>query len=150
MSVRGINAWAYEDPHDIALAAMIEQADLMGVPEWLAPELDHWRAWASIGDVALEIPGDWDESRYDFLQHVVQGTMEVVSKHGDYKSADLHDWSVLDGQYVSCGSLGKDVLPVNCVLDVLLGISEMLAGTLPPTEKGGGNGCSVCPGEGWR
>lgn len=137
--VRGQVVWVCDNSHDVVVAHMVEAAERRygdRGPAWLAPAVADWRVVASIGDLALDIPDDWPEPRYEAVARLVEAAGDRVRQHGDLRPRDLVGWSVLPGVDVSGGFLRYDRLPVSALLDVVDGVQAMVEARLPGVPPG--------------
>jgi hypothetical protein len=135
--VRNRMIWALDNSHDIVVARMVEAAIERGCPTWLAPQLENWRVWASISDVAFEIPLDWGEAEWTFCEQLVREARVRAVQHGDVFPRDLEAWTVLPMERVSGGLLRYPRIPIAAITDMTDAFIDMLSGNLGPDPQGG-------------
>lgn len=96
--VRNRMIWALDNSHDVVLARMVEAAVEGGCPTWLAPQVEHWRVWAIISDLAFAIPLEWGNSEWNFCEQLVREARIQAVQHGDILPGDLGAWTSLPGE----------------------------------------------------
>jgi hypothetical protein len=135
--VRNRMIWALDNSHDIVVARMVEVAIEGGCPTWLAPQVEHWRVWASIADMAFAIPSEWGETEWTFCEQLVREARVRAVHHGDVFPRDLEAWTVLPGERVSAGFLRYPRIPIAAITDMSDALIDMLNGNLGPDPQGG-------------
>lgn len=130
MRIGGRGVWVLDNSHDVVVAQMAEAAEDLGGID--AATIERWKVWASVPDLAFSHDGPVPT----VVSDVLTGARKRIVRHGDVHPEDLRNWYLLDDIAVTGGLLRYESLPVDALLDVLDGFTDLFAETLAPDPPG--------------